>query len=520
MPINFYKTYSFLILFLAFFGVYFNYSPIPIADSWSNYELVKDISEGHFSSFISLHNEHRILPSKILFWLDMKLFGGSEVFLLITHILFIFILFKLFSILSFENNLNKKEQILFSFFILSMLFFWSQKANLTWAFQSQFFLVQIFSLLTFLAIQKKWNFIFVIIFSIFSVLSMGNGLLIPILITFYYVINKNLSRASVFLLLTIVVFSLYFIDYQGNPSYMSPIESVTHYPLKVTLFSFVFLGNVFSFLVGKGLFGAFLAGCMGFVSIFFILTKISKFYKNPIFYYLIFLIGTAVLVGISRHQDGYIHAISSRYTTPTIYYWVTFAILFYSDIKKHIQIHNRAIKWIFIFVLISFFVNQLKVFREIDDKTLKRYIDFAVVVNNHGNILPHMNYDLMNNDHIKNKFLFSRKIIKQATIPAFSNINNQCDSEILKINYLMGKNDNYSYIDLELNSNTSNVLYVYKNEKPSGIIASKSMFAKLPFIEKESDHALGYIFGAELDNTIIMDYEKDCFIRLSKNTDE
>ena len=155
MPINFYKIYSFLILFLALLGVYVNYSPIPIADSWSNYELVKDISEGHLSSFISLHNEHRILPSKILFWLDMHLFGGSEVFLLITHILFIFILFNLFSSLSFENNLNKKEQTLFPLFILSILFFWSQKANLTWAFQSQFYLVQIFSLLTFLAIKKK-----------------------------------------------------------------------------------------------------------------------------------------------------------------------------------------------------------------------------------------------------------------------------------------------------------------------------------------------------------------------------
>ena len=520
MPINFYKTYSFLILFLALLGVYVNYSPIPIADSWSNYELVKDISEGHLSSFISLHNEHRILPSKILFWLDMYLFGGSEVFLLITHILFIFILFNLFSSLSFENNLNKKEQTLFPLFILSVLFFWSQKANLTWAFQSQFYLVQIFSLLTFLSIKKEWNFILVIIFSIFSVLSMGNGLLIPILVTFYYVINKNFSRASAFLLLTIGIFSFYFIGYQGNPNYMSPIESVMHYPLKVILFSFVFLGNAFSFLVGKGIFGAFLAGCMGFLSILFVLTKISKFYKNPIFYYLIFLIGTAVLVGLSRHQDGYIHAVSSRYTTPTICYWVTFAILFFSDIKKYFQTPSRAIRWVFIFVLISFFVNQLKVFREVDDKTLKRYIDLAVVVNNHGNILPHMNYDLMNNEYLKNKFLFSKKLTKQALIPTFSKTNNECDTRISKIKYIKGKNEQYSYVDIKFNKNIPNVLYRYKNEKPSGVFASKSMFTKLPLFKKESDHALGYIYGTELDNAIIMDYEKDCFIRLSKNIDE
>jgi len=520
MPINFYKIYSFLILFLALLGVYVNYSPIPIADSWSNYELVKDISEGHLSSFISLHNEHRILPSKILFWLDMHLFGGSEVFLLITHILFIFILFNLFSSLSIENNLNKKEQTLFPLFILSILFFWSQKANLTWAFQSQFYLVQIFSLLTFFAIYKKWNFIFVIIFSIFSVLSMGNGLLIPILVTFYYVTNKIFSRASVFIFLTIVIFTLYFIDYQGNPSYMSPIESVTHHPLKVILFSFVFLGNVFSFLVGKGVFGAFLAGCMGFLSTFFVLTKISKFYKNPIFYYLIFLIGTAVLVGLSRHQDGYIHAVSSRYTTPTICYWVTFAILFFSDIKKYFQTPSRVIRWIFIFVLISFFVNQLKVFREINDKTLKRYIDLAVVVNNHGNILPHMNYDLMNNDYIKNEFLFSKKITRQAAIPAFSSTNNQCDSKISNIEFTNGKNEKYSYFDIKFNNNTSNVLYLYENQRPSGVIALKSMFTKLPFMTKETSHARGYLLSVEIDNTIIMDYEKDCFIRLSKNIDE
>ena len=165
-------------------------------------------------------------------------------------------------------------------------------------------------------------------------------------------------------------------------------------------------------------------------------------------------------------------------------------------------------------------MNQLKVFREIDDKTLKRYIDLAVVVNNHGNILPHMNYDLMNNDHIKNKFLFSKKITRQAAIPAFSSTNNQCDLKISNIEYRNGKNEKYSYVDIKFNNNTSNVLYLYKNEKPSGVFASKSMFTKLSLFEKESDHALGYIFGTELDNTIIMDYEKDCFIRLSKNTDE
>ena len=520
MPINFYKTYSFLILFLALLGVYVNYSPIPIADSWSNYELVKDVSEGHLSSFISLHNEHRILPSKILFWLDMHLFRGSEVFLLITHILFIFILFNLFSSLSFENNLNKKEQTLFPLFILSLLFFWSQKANLTWAFQSPFYLVQIFSLLTFFAIYKKWNFIFVIIFSIFSVLSMGNGLLIPILVTFYYVINKNLSRASAFLFLTIGIYTLYFIGYQGNSNYMSPIESVMHYPLKVILFSFVFLGNIFSFFVGKGVFGAFLAGCMGFLSIFFVITKISKFYKNPIFYYLIFLIGTACLVGLSRHQDGYIHAVSSRYTTPVICYWITFVILYYSSVKKYIQTPSRVKRWIFIFVLISFFANQLKVFREVDDKTLKRYIDLAIVVNNHGNILPTINHDLIDNDHLKNKFIFSKKITKQAVIPVFSSTNNQCDSKISNIEFTNGKNEKYSYVDIKFNKNTSNVLYLYKNEKPSGVFASKSMFTKLPLFKKETYHALGYILGAELYNTIIIDYEKDCFIRLSKNTDE
>ena len=165
-------------------------------------------------------------------------------------------------------------------------------------------------------------------------------------------------------------------------------------------------------------------------------------------------------------------------------------------------------------------MNQLKVFREIDYKTLKRYIDLAVVVNNHGNILPHMNYDLMNNDHIKNKFLFSKKLTKQALIPTFSKTNNECDERISKIKYTKGKNEQYSYVDLKLDRNTSSVLYVYYNEFPSGLIATKSMFTKLPFFIKESDHALGYIFGTELDNTIIMDYEKDCFIRLSKNTDE
>ena len=63
-------------------------------------------------------------------------------------------------------------------------------------------------------------------------------------------------------------------------------------------------------------------------------------------------------------------------------------------------------------------------------------------------------------------------------------------------------------------------MYLYENEQPAGFIASKSMFTKLPFINGENDNLRGYLLSAELENTIIVDYEKDCFIRISKIIDE
>ena len=95
---NFFRFCSLVIFLLALIGIYLNYSFIPVADSWSNYELYEFIENKNYLSFFFFHNEHRIVPSKLLFWVDMKLFNGAEIFLLYIHIIFTLILVKIFQI--------------------------------------------------------------------------------------------------------------------------------------------------------------------------------------------------------------------------------------------------------------------------------------------------------------------------------------------------------------------------------------------------------------------------------------
>lgn len=517
------RIYSFVFLALAIYGTYLNYSFIPVADSWSNYELFKEVGEGHYLSFLSLHNEHRIVPSKLLFWIDMKFFNGTEKFLLIIHYLLVSIIIILFCKINIlVNNPSKKLTTLFGCIVIIMSFFWVQRANLTWAFQSQFYFVILFSLLTFVSIRHSLPIITTTIFIILSMFSMGNGILIPLLVFIYYLLNKKYKTAILSLFLFLILFLLYFQNYVSSSNYMSPIDSLINHPFRIVIFSLVFLGNIFSSLVGKGIFGSVIAGLMGLFSVFLVATSFKKQIKNPFFYFLLFIIGTAVLTAMGRQEDGFIHAVSSRYTTPAVFYWIMIVVLYSQKLGNLNDKTKNLIKKVLVFVLLTAFLVQLKAFRSIEGKMQKRFIDLSILINNHGDILPHINYDLMQSDLIKDNFIFSNKLALKGKIPNFKIQDHSCKPKVLANKFTEGKSQSYKYLQLTFAEPlNADLLYLYNHNVPVGLITSKNLFKKRFSLTKiENTKTLyGYLVNTDLhsDNYQIVDYENKCHFDLDIN---
>lgn len=63
------------------------FSPVPYWDMWDGYvAFFLDVSKGDWSQFFAQANEHRIVFSKNLFWLDMRYFGGQSRLLIASNV--------------------------------------------------------------------------------------------------------------------------------------------------------------------------------------------------------------------------------------------------------------------------------------------------------------------------------------------------------------------------------------------------------------------------------------------------
>ena len=82
---------------LAIIGGIKGYSSIPYWDMWdSTVNFNIRLAQGDYSVWWAQHNEHRIVLSKILFWMDQYFFGGLSTFLIITNYLLVLALVYLF----------------------------------------------------------------------------------------------------------------------------------------------------------------------------------------------------------------------------------------------------------------------------------------------------------------------------------------------------------------------------------------------------------------------------------------
>src|SRR4051794_19522892 len=75
---------------LAIDGAVQNYSPVPFWDMWVGYlDFYNKVESSDWTIWWSQHNEHRIILARFLFWIDIKWFEGSSLFLVSLNYIFL-----------------------------------------------------------------------------------------------------------------------------------------------------------------------------------------------------------------------------------------------------------------------------------------------------------------------------------------------------------------------------------------------------------------------------------------------
>jgi len=336
-----------LCFFLAMFtsaiaGGILNYSAVPHWDAWKLWKqiIVDGQSPTSFTWLWSQHNEHRLVITRILFWLDYTLFSASHVPLILLNYIFALlscIVFH-FYVQSIGEARGWSNKFIFavSLAISGWLFSLMQWENFYWEFQSQFFLAQLLPFTVFfLLFKSKYGeldvaFWVACVLGVLSAGCMANGVLaLPMAFVYLVLAGDSPRKKIIILLLSIVVGTAYFRNYTSPAGHDHLLDALRNRPVEFFNYVTIYLGAPFGYIFKNKLIAIIFGVALIEMAAFFFWKIATQ--KKPlnarqkINLSLLFFIGyvmvTAVGTAGGRLIFGIDQALSNRYTTPTIMAW-------------------------------------------------------------------------------------------------------------------------------------------------------------------------------------------------------
>lgn len=378
---------------LAIFGAFFNYAAVPLNDMWNGMlGFLHQFFEGNVSAIWNPHNEHRMVLTRILFVFNAVLFDNSSVLLVAINYLLAAAGAVIFGrLIWLRTNKDASERTLslgLVALVTASLFLWCQEENLTWGFQSQFFLVYLLPIvalyLLFVSTQTESRapFFWAAFLGVLSVGTMANGILAPFLmLIFGLLLGIKRERLLVLGALSLLLPLLYFHNYNppggGNASQLATFMNQTEGVLDYT---FLYLASPISYLLETTAINVFDARedyelglqfrvYLGFSLALLTAIKLLEFRSAQpdratsalLILFIAYVGASAFMTSLGRYPiAGLITAESSRYTTPAIWAWAALLALWAPNIVglARARVYARSISQILIGAILLLIVGS------------------------------------------------------------------------------------------------------------------------------------------------------------------
>lgn len=353
------------------YGIWLNYSPVPLSDSWSGIVgFYLDALDDPWAWWRQ-HYDHRILVSKLFFWLDMRYLGGSNAPLLgLNFVLMLGIGATFQAYARHLLDLRERETRLLLLACLMMLALsWIQRQNITWEFQNQFYWAYLLPLLACFAMARSveagtgW-LVLSLALGVASAFSMANGIFaLPILTLLALVIFRSWRQAVPIGLLAVVCIGLFFLGYEHTPGREQGPAFFREHPLTVAAYTLAYLGNPFYWVTGY-IEVAVIGGALAIVLLAWLLCS-ARLRQSPfalaLFAYAAYIVGTAAMTALGRAFYSLELAASSRYTTPALSLWSALLLLILARLGRPFSLRGR-VRAAFLIVLALLGGQQLRAF--------------------------------------------------------------------------------------------------------------------------------------------------------------
>lgn len=309
------------------------------------------------------HNEHIIAVPHILFLIDWIVFGANGIFLKI-----LMFLVQGTMVWTFWYSTKHKFTSIYSrIWFLSCttigMFSFTQYENFDSTFQIQFLMVYFFAQTSFFfcyyskLFKHSTPFIYLAIsLSVIASFTMANGLLVGVLLALFFTLNRDYLYAIFSILSTTCIYIVFYRTSIGENSYFIDVfkgEIFTHIS-DTAGFILIYLSNplgkLFPFFIVKLIVIANLI-CIALTSVY-TWKKADSHLTNYLLISILFIILSAGVTAAGRLQyGGEFQALSGRYTTPAIYFWIlsTFIYILALDHQKH---HVRVLNIIQLIMII------------------------------------------------------------------------------------------------------------------------------------------------------------------------
>ncbi|UTA54188.1 hypothetical protein L3D22_18135 [Lysobacter soli] len=346
---------------LAIVGGLMAFSPVPFWDMWDGAIGFYTRALHDPSAWWAQHNEHRIVLARALFWLDITYFRGTSAFLLVVNYLLAAITAAMLARCAWAiPELTQSGRAFLAFLCIALGFSWTQSNNLTWGFQSQFFLAQTLPLAALLVLGKSTGrtrhpsllFALALILGASAAGSMANGATASLFVAVACVVGRQSSaRCVAAIVVAVGVLALYFNGYHSPEGHGSLVASITQHPFDVLLYLLAYLGSPFAFITtdpSRSLWLAIAAGTLTAIAAIYLCsrellrrerTRVDM--RLALVMFLAYLGASAFAISASRSVFGLANAVSSRYTTPVL---LILACVILLGVQSLVRAHGQRVE--------------------------------------------------------------------------------------------------------------------------------------------------------------------------------